>query len=108
MRNAKEELLEVYSFYFMNGAEIKCAHIKHLDQDYEKEKVIILPLGYSKEELEQFFESLDFEYYESYGLQELYGTVWLKDNTWFSREEYDGFEWWQYNKLPGIPEECIK
>lgn len=27
----------------------------------------------------------------------------MKDGSWFSREEYDGSEWWQYNIIPFKP-----
>jgi hypothetical protein len=108
MMNAKEELLVAYSYYFMCGTEIKCAHIEHKDYDNDKKKVVILPVDHSSKDLEKFFNELDFEYYDSYGLQELSGTVWLKDGTWFSREEYDGDEWWRHNKIPEIPEELFK
>jgi hypothetical protein len=50
---------------------------------------------------------LDFEYDNGYGGQELYGTVWLVDETWLSRGEYDGSEWWEHNVLPVIPANCM-
>ena len=46
--------------------------------------------------------SLDFEYDDGYGSQHLYGTILFKDNTWLSREEYDGSEWWHYNVPPTV------
>ena len=46
--------------------------------------------------------SLDFEYDNGFGSQHLYGTILFKDNTWLSREEYDGSEYWQYNVPPTI------
>lgn len=30
-------------------------------------------------------------------------SVVMKDKTWFSRSEYDGSEWWTYNKRPPHP-----
>ena len=48
------------------------------------------------------FSSLDFEYDNGFGSQHLYGTILFKDNTWLSREEYDGSEYWQYNVPPTI------
>lgn len=44
--------------------------------------------------------TLDFEYNEGYGSQELYGYVVFTDGTWLSRGEYDGSEWWQDNRCP--------
>ena len=29
----------------------------------------------------------------------------LKDGSWYSRDEYDGSEWWQHNRRPSPPEE---
>ena len=66
-----------------------------------------LKLGYSKKQLFTFLNSLDFTYDNGYGGQELFGTLWLKDGTWFSRSEYDGSEWWKHNVLPEIPDDII-
>jgi len=55
--------------------------------------------------INDFFRSLDFTYDAGYGSQELDGTVWLLDGTWFTRGEYDGSEWWEYHVLPEIPSE---
>ena len=56
--------------------------------------------------MNSFLESLDYTYDAGYGGQELFGTIWLKDGSWYSRGEYDGAEWWEHNKLPQIPKEC--
>jgi hypothetical protein len=48
--------------------------------------------------------SLDFDYDDGYGGQEIFGCVVFKDNTWLSRGEYDGSEWWEYNKCPTYEE----
>ena len=40
-----------------------------------------------------------------YGGQELFGTIWYEDGTWSDRGEYDGSEWWNYNKCPDIPDD---
>lgn len=102
MRNAKRELIGA-----LNGGKIKCASITHGSSwDEDSHSKHILKVGYSKEELDVFLESLDFKYDNGYGGQELYGTVWLKDGeSWLTRGEYDGSEWWEYNKLPEIPDE---
>jgi hypothetical protein len=49
------------------------------------------------------FEKLaDKEYDNGYGLQEVAEdlVILMKDGTWFYRGEYDGAEWWCYNKRP--------
>lgn len=92
--NAKQELLEILE----GKSSIICADI------YFEGVNIQLKLNYSKEDFNTFLDKLDFEYDNGWGSHELYGTVWLYDNTWLSRGEYDGSEWWNHNKLPEIPE----
>ena len=53
---------------------------------------------------EEFDTLLNIEYDNGYGGQEIDGTILFNDNTWLSRGEYDGSEWWQYNKCPTIEE----
>lgn len=104
MANAKEELLDAVKY----TAKIKCALIKQYDYKHNKFlENIILKTNHSKMDYEQFLEDLDFEYDSGYGLQELYGIIWLEDGSWFSRGEYDGSEWWERNVLPTIPAECL-
>ena len=45
-----------------------------------------------------------WSYYNSYGLQELFGSVLLKNNCWLERYEYDGSEGWNYMKYPTVKE----
>ncbi len=105
MVNAKVELLTVLKNH---NASIKCAKISN-DRDWSDDRrEFVLKIGASDEEIEAFFESLDFEYYNGYGGQELFGTVWLeKEGTWLARGEYDGSEWWEYNECPEIPMEMF-
>lgn len=42
-------------------------------------------------------------YDSGYGEQELIGTIVFTDGTWYSRSEYDGSEWWEYNCIPERP-----
>jgi len=108
MANAKEELLGTLA---KRNSLIKCAYIKR-DMGYWDDKdsyisaaPIILREGYTPEEYREFLAKLDFEYDSGYGMQEILGTVWLmEENTWLERGEYDGSEWWEYNKCPKIPE----
>jgi len=39
----------------------------------------------------------------SYDGHELFGTIAFKDNTWISRENHEGAEWWQYHEYPETP-----
>ena len=109
MANAKEELLGILER--VNGS-IKCATINcgishwYNDEYVEDRKSIDLREGYHIGEYEEFLHRLDFEYDNGYGGQQVYGTVWLKEeNTWLERGEYDGSEWWEYKKCPQVPDE---
>jgi len=97
--NAKEEFL-----YVVEGKSIKCAHII-FDSD-DKNIVSVLKVGYSNEDYQTFLDSLDYEYEVGFGYQQMFGTIWLNDNTWFSRGEYDGSEWWEQHVYPDIVYEC--
>jgi hypothetical protein len=48
---------------------------------------------------------LDFEYDHGFGGQELFGVIWYTNGNWSNRSEYDGSEWWTYNRCPEIPKE---
>ena len=64
-------------------------------------KTAVLPLNYTEQQLEKFWQDLArIEYYNGYGNQELFGVVWLTGKSWLSREEYDGSEWWEHNQYP--------
>ncbi len=103
MSNAKQELLEILK----DKAALKCAIINNGSIWNEDEKSFILKLNYTESDYEKFLNEIDFDYNSGYGGQELFGTVWLDDNTWLSRGEYDGSEWWVHNILPIIPEKCL-
>ena len=109
MQNAKEELL---SHLERNKCTIKCATINcgishwYNDEYVEDRKSIDLREGHSIGEYEEFLHRLDFQYDNGYGGQQVYGLVWLKEeSTWRERGEYDGSEWWEYKKCPKIPDE---
>jgi hypothetical protein len=106
MTNAKTELLHILQGH---GTRIKCAVIA-LGDEYSDttQQVFNLKLGASDKEVDDFFNSLDFEYDSGYGRQELFGTVWLeKEGTWLTRGEYDGSEWWEFHECPEIPMEML-
>ena len=94
--NAKEE------FPITDHNKIKCAVV--LNVTWEED--IILKVGHTKEEFKDFLDKLNlFNYDSGYGSQKLDGTIWLNDGTWYTREEYDGAEWWEYHIIPEIPSE---
>lgn len=114
--NAKEEFLE-----HIEDKKVLCAHIKKsssFDEIMELDEYLfncgdkpslgsILHKGYSQEDFDEFLKSIDFEYYDGYGDQELFGTIWYEDGTWSFRQEYDGSERWRHFELPEIPEELL-
>jgi hypothetical protein len=93
--NAKDELLLAIS----NKPSLKCAFI--IDKR-DRGRKIILKKDYSKSDLKDFYEKLDFYYDNGYGLPLLEGVVCFKDGSWLIREEYDGAEWWEYKINPEI------
>lgn len=100
--NAKLELLE----HLGSADNVLCAKILY-EEDYFNPQHINLKIGFSNEDLEKFLNELDFEYDDGYGRQFLHGTIWMKDNTWHERAEYDGSEWWRHVQVPSIPDELV-
>jgi len=68
---------------------------------------IKLTLSHTQEQAQEFLDKLDVVYDCGYGGQELFGTVWFTDGTWFTRYEYDGSECWQLILCPEIPEDLM-
>jgi len=74
--NAKQELLSAVK----DTAKIKCASISYkICRNEANQKT--LKLNYSENEYNEFLNSLAFDYDDDFGRQELYGTVWLEDDT---------------------------
>lgn len=96
--NAKLEFIDEV---VESGRPVKCAFVGCMGNS------CILKVSHTKEEYKAFLESLDFEYDDGYGTQELYGCIWYTDGTWSSRGEYDGSEWWSFNCVPTIRSELL-
>lgn len=99
--NAKEEFLKVTSAF---EAEVVCAQIRYEHSRYGDYTTFTLNLNYTEEELIEFLNNLNFEYNSGFGRQYLFGTIWCKNNSWFTRNEYDGSECWEYHYYPAFPE----
>lgn len=99
--NAKTELLEI----LYGKANILCAEIKTKDQTIELKK------NYNHEDWMVFAYHLNFDYMNSSGDQCVFGTVWLQDGSWLTREyevlSFSTTEYWKLNKPPDIPEYLI-
>lgn len=105
--NAKEELLGKMQQLeeWLDGTKIICAHIYTDPYNFEEDsKTYNLKQGYTHVELKEFLNSLDFNYDNGYGTQEIFGTVWFTNGIWMDRHEYDGSEHWDIHKYPEIPE----
>jgi len=84
--------------------QILCAYIAKYKID-EQVGEFILKKGYSKEDYNKFFTSLNFEYVNKWKRDYLTGTVWFTDGSWLSRSVRDNNEtFWEYHKMPEIPE----
>lgn len=103
MQNAKQELVSLLG---SNINKIMCAIVEHsVWNDENPNKSFKLLLNHTQEDLTLFLDSLNFDYDNDYGIQELYGTVWFNDGTWLQRWEYDGSEGWEHMKCPEVPTE---
>ena len=112
---ADKELIE----FLKDKPVVKCAHITHkasgIDDKYPDGTIVDfkLKVGYTQNDYNSFIKSLNFHYDNGFGGMELFGQIWfeeigLEGTTWASREEDDGMEWWEYNKLPEIPSELLE
>jgi hypothetical protein len=112
MSNAKKEFLD----FIEKLPQVKCAKISSGNYEYVSngdvfnkvfDRNAVLKLHYTETDYNRFLSEIDFDYNSGYGGQELFGIIWFEDNTWAERGEYDGSEWWEYNKLPEIEKECL-
>ena len=90
--NAKEEFIN-----HIKGRNIICAHIR-----YGKDQ-FLLKIDYTIDDYNQFLNNIDFMYNSGYGGQEVYGYIWYANESWSERGEYDGSEWWEFQKRIEIP-----
>ena len=102
--NAREEFIK-----HTEGRKVLCAEIISGRYYLEPEERLYRRLkpNYSEKDYKKFLRSLNFEYDNGYGGQELYGTIWYDDGSWSERGEYDGSEWWEHKKCPDYPSELL-
>ena len=98
--NAKQELLKL-----LKNKEIICAEIFFSTEgiDLNNSKKFILKTNYTINDYKTFLSKLDFNYDNGFGIQQLFGTIWFKNNIWAERREHNGSEWWEILFLPNIP-----
>ena len=72
-------------------------------------KSFTIPVNHDVDEFGQTLCDMSNNTYDnSYGGQELFGMIWMKNGDWLERGEYDGSEWWEYKTCPEIPAELLK
>ncbi len=110
MINARKEFefaLQKYKKQTGKQFHVVCAQVTF--DDYNRKPCLAtLEVDYSAEDFFIFLDTLDFEYDSGFGEQKLFGTVWGMEGKWMERGEYDGREWWKFNKYPEIPEILYK
>jgi hypothetical protein len=108
--NAKQEIIDHFNNVISKPLCAKVTHMPRRGPFYEDRDsaASILTTGWDKADFEAFLESLDFEYDDGYGTQELFGDIWYEDGSWSEREEYDGSECWKYKCSPPIPAKLIR
>jgi hypothetical protein len=110
--NAKKELKEhvAYTRKTVLAAEIKIGNSFYNDED-EVIRATLYPDHIKLNDpikalaIEEFLSAIDVEYYNGYGTQELFGTIWYTDGTYSERSEYDGSECWSYRIPPALPQQ---
>ena len=90
--NAREELITILETSKKRGFHLVCADITYEGDYSEPNELIQLPLHYTEDELNRFYNNLNFNYNNGYGTQHLYGKVWLTYGAWLERWENDGSE----------------
>lgn len=100
--NAKDEFLKTTSNCVVIAANIEFGY--SYDTEGNPDSIKLKPL-YTSDEYDNFLKFLDRVYDSGYGGQELYGIIYCEDGIWMDRGEYDGSEWWNFNKFPDMRED---
>lgn len=109
--NLKEEILTALKENEYTIHDILCAEIYN-DYCFNKngrEEVLEINIGTDVNDKKKLLNKIsNYNYHAGYGSQVLFGFIWMKDGTWFSRGEYDGSEWFEHNKCPDIPNNLMR
>ena len=103
MRNIVQELQEELIYINKTIEDIEWGTVSCSRGYYETPQTIIAKGPSFDLVLHEVFEGVECD--NGHGSQKLEGTIVFNDGTWLSRGEYDGSEWWEYNKCPTMPEE---
>jgi hypothetical protein len=100
--NAWDEIAMLINMFDIKAIVIRLTTADPTDEDKE----IVLSCSIKDFQDDESYSSADFhekfnvEYSDGYGGQQLFGTIWMLDGTWWTRGEYDGSEWWQHHVCP--------
>ena len=95
-KNAKNEFLSTISSCKLIASEINYRDIYGINHDIK-----LKPL-FNNYEYDNFLESLNHEYDDGFGGQNLFGVIFCEDGVWMQRGEYDGSEWWDTYQYPDM------
>ena len=98
--NVYDELNKIFKDSYESEDNVAYGRMMLFNEEDEKEFCFVFK---NNKEFKESFKTIKedkFEYDNGFGCQFLYGTIVFKDNSWISREEYDGSEWWEYYKTP--------
>ncbi len=97
MQNIKEELLRDISTSQEKLIALRIILNKKTGRD-----VVSLPVGFALEDFNNAMEELNFEYDDNNDDELISGFVWLTNNAWLERADYDGISWWEKRQRPQI------
>ena len=96
-----------------NNTKLLAAQVEYMSNEdkykaqsiYEEVvKSVMLYKDYEDDELEEFFEAVDFEYSGGAGTPEVEGVLWFTNGTYATRQHEAGQEWWEVHTVPKIPQ----
>jgi len=117
MPNILTELKGLIEDHGLTMDNIKCASL-WLHQGYGEHEEIgvsfkiysyddVKPALYDDHREATISDMGKYRYDSGYGGQELYGKVWMDNGEWITRGEYDGSEWWEYHRVPEVPNKLM-
>lgn len=107
--NLRQEICRILE---ANNTKLLAAQIEYLSNEdkykaqsiYEEVvKTVMLYKDYEDDEIEDFFEAIDFEYSGGSGTPEVEGVLWFTNGTYATRQHEAGQEWWEVHTVPKIP-----
>ena len=107
--NLRQEICRILE---ANNTKLLAAQIEYLSNEdkykaqsiYEEVvKTVMLYKDYEDDEIEDFFEAIDFEYSGGSGTPEVEGVLWFTNGTYATRQHEAGKEWLEVHTVPKIP-----